>query len=63
MPIREYKCHTCDKVIESIEKMNDEPLTICPECGSKEIVRWISKTGYPKFSGNGFYETDYKHKK
>lgn len=32
MPIYEYKCNTCDEIIEEIQKFSDPPLEVC-SCG------------------------------
>jgi len=39
--------------------MRDDPLTSCPECGSKCFERQISGGAGVIFKGSGFYETDY----
>lgn len=31
MPIYEYQCMDCGKVIEAMQKMSDPPLTVCGE--------------------------------
>ena len=33
MPIYEYRCDACGYEDESLQKMSDAPLTVCPECG------------------------------
>lgn len=58
MPIYEYKFTDTGEVIEVVQKMCDEPLK---ELNGREIVRTISVPNI-KFTGNGFYETDYKTK-
>jgi putative FmdB family regulatory protein len=48
MPIYEYKsrngvhCKLCKKKFEVRQRINDEPLTRCPECGA-EITRLFSR--------------------
>ena len=61
MPTYEYKCSDCNKVIEIFQKITDEPLNECPECGG-HIKRLISTGLAPIFKGSGFYQTDYKNK-
>ncbi len=69
MPIYTYKCKKCNKVFEYEQKINDEPLKVCPEdiCdniseGKGEVERIISKNVGLIFKGSGFYITDYAHK-
>ena len=33
MPIYEYECTKCEKRHEMMQKIMDEPLTDCPDCG------------------------------
>ena len=57
MPTYEYLCRTCGHRFETWQKMTDEPLTVCPECG-QEIRRVLFPAGVV-FKGSGFYKTDY----
>src|SRR5437868_13841512 len=57
MPTYEYLCQTCSHRFETWQKMTDEPLTICPECGS-HIRRVLFPAGIV-FKGPGFYKTDH----
>lgn len=59
MPTYEYLCKTCSHRFETWQKMIDEPLTICPECGSS-IRRVLFPPGIV-FKGSGFYKTDHNH--
>lgn len=57
MPTYEYLCETCSHRFEVWQKMSDEPLQVCPECG-----RHIRRVFYPAgivFKGSGFYKTDH----
>ncbi len=61
MPTYEYLCQTCSHRFETWQKMTDEPLSICPECGGH-----IRRVFYPAgvvFKGSGFYSTDYNNHK
>src|ERR1700730_8633591 len=60
MPTYEYLCQTCSHRFETWQKMTDEPLTQCPECGN-HIRRVLFPAGVV-FKGSGFYSTDYSHK-
>jgi putative FmdB family regulatory protein len=59
MPIYEYKCETCGKTLEAIQKFSDAPLT---ECGCHgRLKRLISSSSF-HLKGSGWYVTDYKGK-
>ena len=34
MPIYEYRCPSCGFQKEHLQKMSDEPLSVCPSCGT-----------------------------
>jgi len=57
MPTYEYLCKQCTHRFEAVQKMIDEPLTICPECGGA-IRRVLFPAGIV-FKGSGFYKTDH----
>lgn len=59
MPIYEYECKACGHQHEAIQKMSDDALTDCPECGKPELTRLISAAGF-RLKGGGWYETDFK---
>ncbi len=60
MPIYEYKCEN-GHVFDVIQKMTDEALTECQECGAP-AVRVLHPVAV-HFKGSGFYNTDYGKKK
>src|ERR1700755_956889 len=60
MPIYEYKCDNAH-VSDVIQKMSDEALTECQECGAP-AVRVLHPVAV-HFKGSGFYNTDYGKKK
>ena len=58
MPTYEYECKQCRFHFERFQKMSDQPLQTCPECGG--IVRRLIGAGSGIiFKGNGFYAMDY----
>jgi putative FmdB family regulatory protein len=59
MPTYEYKCKDCGVVFEKLQKMTDEPIKVCPECGGS-VKRLIGSGAGLIFKGSGFYITDYK---
>ena len=59
MPIYEYACNNCEHTLDALQKMSDEPLTDCPECGESALKRLISAPRF-RLKGSGWYETDFK---
>ncbi|HEY5332573.1 MAG TPA: FmdB family zinc ribbon protein [Solirubrobacterales bacterium] len=60
MPIYEYKCDN-GHVFDVLQKMTDESLTECVECGAP-AVRVLTAPAV-HFKGSGFYNTDYGKRK
>jgi putative FmdB family regulatory protein len=60
MPIYEYKCEN-GHVFEVIQRITEEPLTKCEECGAPAARVLYSPAVH--FKGSGFYNTDYGKKK
>lgn len=60
MPIYEYKCDN-GHVFDVIQRMADEALTECQECGApaQRVLHPVAI----HFKGSGFHNTDYKTKK
>ena len=61
MPIYEYFCNSCGHQLETLQKISEEPLVYCPECGQAELKRKVSAAGF-RLKGSGWYETDFKNK-
>src|SRR4051812_45130156 len=57
MPIYEYKCDSCGKRFEKIEKFSDPPLETHEGCGG-HVERLLSAPAL-QFKGTGWYVTDY----
>ena len=56
MPTYEYRCPN-DHVFEVVQRMADDPITVCEVCGEP-----VERVFYPvavHFKGSGFYNTDY----
>ena len=56
MPIYEYRCEN-GHLFEVMQKITDDPVTSCGECGAP-----VSRVFHPvavHFKGSGFYNTDY----
>ncbi|MGH9340652.1 MAG: FmdB family zinc ribbon protein [Acidobacteriota bacterium] len=60
MPLYEYQCEKCGKIVEVIQKFADAPLIECAHCGG-ELVRLLSAPAI-QFKGSGWYITDYSRK-
>jgi putative FmdB family regulatory protein len=60
MPLYEYQCEDCGVRFERLQRMSDEPVQVCPECGG-EVHRLIQPVGII-FKGSGFYVTDNRAK-
>ena len=60
MPIYEYKCEN-GHVFDVIQRMSDEALTECQECGApaQRVLHPVAI----HFKGSGFHNTDYGKKK
>jgi putative FmdB family regulatory protein len=59
VPIYEYACKSCDHTLDALQKMSDEPLVDCPECGKPDLKRLLSAPRF-RLKGAGWYETDFK---
>ena len=57
MPIYEYKCEN-GHVFDVMQKLSDDPLASCIECGAP--VRKVLHPVNISFKGSGFYSTDYR---
>jgi putative FmdB family regulatory protein len=60
VPIYEYKCDN-GHVFDVMQKMADEPLTECVECGAPAARQLTAPAVH--FKGSGFYNTDYGKRK
>ena len=60
MPTYEYLCRACGHTFEIVQKMSDDALSICPECGGE--LRKVFAPPTITFKGSGFYATDHGKK-
>jgi putative FmdB family regulatory protein len=56
MPIYEYRCEN-GHLFEVMQKITDDPVTTCEECGAP--VQRVFHPVAVHFKGSGFYNTDY----
>jgi putative FmdB family regulatory protein len=61
MPFYEYQCKQCGHHLEAMQKVNDDPLKKCPDCGKSALQRLMSAPVF-RLKGGGWYETDFKSK-
>ncbi len=59
MPIYEYRCDACGHEFEQIQKISEDPLQECPDCGDITLRKLMSAAGF-RLKGGGWYETDFK---
>lgn len=59
MPIYEYACKSCGHTFDALQKMTEDPLTDCPDCGEPELKKLLSAPNF-RLKGSGWYETDFK---
>jgi putative FmdB family regulatory protein len=60
MPIYEYSCSECGRIMEAWQKFSDSPLCECEACGGK-LKKIISHNSF-HLKGSGWYVTDYAGK-
>ena len=61
MPIYEYQCEDCGHLFDALQKMSDDPLKDCPDCGEAALRKLLSAPNF-RLKGGGWYETDFKDK-
>jgi putative FmdB family regulatory protein len=59
MPIYEYQCEACGHVFETLQRLSEDPLKECPECGKPALKKLVSAPAF-RLKGGGWYETDFK---
>lgn len=59
MPIYDYQCSSCEHKMEAIQKISDDPLTTCPDCGKETLEKCVTAPSF-RLGGSGWYETDFK---
>ncbi len=62
MPIYGYVCKSCGHMLDALQKISDDPLVDCPECGEPQLRRQLSAPRF-RLKGKGWYETDFKKDK
>jgi putative FmdB family regulatory protein len=52
MPTYVYECSVCEHSFEKLQKMTDDPLKKCPECGKKKLFKVLTGGFYGFVSGS-----------
>ncbi|WP_211444443.1 FmdB family zinc ribbon protein [Collimonas humicola] len=59
MPIYAYRCEACGFAKDVLQKMSDEPLTVCPSCSTASFKKQVTAAGF-QLKGSGWYVTDFR---
>lgn len=59
MPIYAYKCSSCGHERDVLQKISDDPLTVCPSCGQAAFAKQVTAAGF-QLKGSGWYVTDFR---
>ena len=57
MPIYEFVCESCGRIVERLQKVSDPPPNECPECGGK-MAKIMSRNSF-QLKGGGWYRDLY----
>jgi putative FmdB family regulatory protein len=60
MPIYEYRCSSCGREHEALQKLSDPLLVTCPHCHKDALVKQVSAAGF-QLKGSGWYVTDFRN--
>ncbi len=60
MPVYEYECPACKKVFEVQQRMSDDPIKTCKDCGG-EVKKLVSVSSF-HLKGGGWYSDGYSSK-
>jgi putative FmdB family regulatory protein len=57
VPIYEFVCENCGRIVERLQKVTDPPPEACPECGGK-MAKIMSRNSF-QLKGGGWYKDLY----
>jgi putative FmdB family regulatory protein len=60
MPIYAYRCESCGHAKDVLQKISDDPLTVCPACGAPTFRKQVTAAGF-QLKGSGWYVTDFRN--
>ncbi len=58
MPIYEYRCESCGREFEVMQRITAPPVEVCEHCGAGPVHKLISQSTFI-LKGSGWYVTDY----
>jgi len=58
MPIYEFVCEACGRIVERLQKVSDPPPAECPECGGEKMAKIMSRNSF-QLKGGGWYRDLY----
>ena len=59
MPIYAYHCDACGHEHDTLQKLSDPVLTVCPACHAERYRRKLTAAGF-QLKGTGWYATDFR---
>ena len=59
MPIYAYRCEECGFAKDVLQKMSEDPLSVCPACGKSSFKKQVTAAGF-QLKGSGWYVTDFR---
>jgi putative FmdB family regulatory protein len=59
MPIYAYKCSVCGHAKDVLQKISDDPLSVCPACGAAAFAKQVTAAGF-QLKGSGWYVSDFR---
>ncbi|MFZ6655415.1 FmdB family zinc ribbon protein [Undibacterium sp. TJN19] len=59
MPIYAYRCEECGFAKDVLQKISDDPLSVCPTCGKASFKKQVTAAGF-QLKGSGWYVTDFR---
>jgi putative FmdB family regulatory protein len=62
MPIFDYRCEACGHTFDVLQKLGDDPLTDCTECGQPQLKKLLSAPAF-HLKGKGWRNSDDTPKK
>ena len=60
VPIYAYKCSACGNASDVLQKLSDQPLSVCPACGQSTYSKQVTAAGF-QLKGSGWYVTDFRN--
>lgn len=58
MPLFDYQCAACGHEFETLQGINEQPLTDCPKCAAPQLKKKVAAPAFT-FKGGGWYKDLY----